>query len=182
MKRLVKFLPCLTAILLTPYLRAQDQVANTGIAAQTPAAVAHSAPNRAALAELAAFAAGVNPGPVTVPSAAADRGLDGRLRSEALDQAGYRAWKRSLIPLVATQALDIASSYGMRELNPALAGPDGRFGMRAVAIKGGATAAIVGVEYLLAKKYPRAARVMSKLNWSSSALTGAFAVHNFMIR
>ncbi len=96
--------------------------------------------------------------------------------------AAIQSWKRSLLPLVATQGLDVVSSYGMRELNPMLAGPDGRFGAKAAAIKAGTTAAVVGVEYLIVKKWPGAARMFSKLNWGSSALTGAIAAHNFAIK
>lgn len=97
-------------------------------------------------------------------------------------QASWRAWKRSLIPMLASQGLDMASSYGMRERNPLLAGGDGRFGGRAMAIKGGVVGAIVGIEYLVAKKYPRAARAIARLNWSSSVVTAAFAAHNFAIK
>jgi hypothetical protein len=96
--------------------------------------------------------------------------------------AALRAWKISLVPVVASQSLDIASSYGMRELNPMLAGPDGHFGAKAVTIKLGATAAIIGVEYLIVKKWPGSARVLSKVNWGTSALTTGFAVHNFAIK
>ena len=96
--------------------------------------------------------------------------------------AAIRSWKRSLLPLVATQGMDVASSYGMRELNPLLAGADGRFGAKAATIKAGTTAAVVGVEYLIVKKWPGAARMFSKLNWGSSALTGAIAAHNFAIK
>lgn len=98
------------------------------------------------------------------------------------DAAAIRAWKRSLIPLVATQSLDIASSYGMREVNPLLAGPDGQFGSKAVAIKVGTTAAIIGVEYLIVKKWPSSGKILSKVNWGTSALTGAIAAHNFAIK
>src|SRR5262245_11814177 len=87
-------------------------------------------------------------------------------RFYALEQrAAIQSWKRSLLPLVATQGLDVASSYGMRELNPLLAGADGRFGAKATGIKIGATAAAVGIEYLVVKKWPGAARLFSKLNW-----------------
>src|SRR5437868_6034041 len=84
-------------------------------------------------------------------------------------------WKISLAPLVASQALDALSSYGMRELNPILASPDGRFGMKASGIKFSATAVIVGIEYLIVRKHPNAVRVLSKLNWSSSVVTTGFA-------
>jgi len=98
------------------------------------------------------------------------------------DQAAYRAWKFSLAPVIASQVLDVVSSYGMRELNPMLAGPDGRFGARGTGIKLGANAAILGIEYLIVRKHPRAARILSRVNWSVSIVTTGFAVHNFAIR
>jgi hypothetical protein len=100
----------------------------------------------------------------------------------AAQQASYRTWKISLAPVVASQALDVASSYGMRELNPVLAGPDGRFGARGAGIKLSATAGLLGIEYLIVRKYPRSASVFSKINWSASAMTTGFAAHNFSIR
>jgi hypothetical protein len=93
-----------------------------------------------------------------------------------------RAWRRSLIPVAVSQSLDTSSSYGMRELNPMLAGPDGRFGPKAATIKLGTTAALVGVEYLIVKKWPSAARILTRLNWGSSVLTSSFAVHNYSLR
>lgn len=84
--------------------------------------------------------------------------------------------------MLAAQGLDIASSYGMRELNPLLAGPDGRFGAKATGIKVGTAAAVVGIEWLIVKKWPGAARAFSKLNWGSAALTGAVAAHNYSIK
>ena len=92
------------------------------------------------------------------------------------------SWKWSLAPLVASQALDVTSSYGMRELNPVLAGPDGRFGVQAVSMKLGVTAALVGIEYLIVKAHPRSARFFTRINWSGAAVTSSFAVHNFAIR
>lgn len=97
-------------------------------------------------------------------------------------EAALRTWKISLVPVVASQSLDIASSYGMVERNPLLAGPDGRFGTKALGIKLGTTAAIVSVEYLIVKKWPGSARILSKVNWGTSALTTGFAVHNFAIK
>lgn len=102
------------------------------------------------------------------------------LRPEATPQ--QRAWKRSLIALAASQSLDAVSSYGMRELNPLMASPDGRFGAKAVSIKAGATAAIVLAEHLIVQKHPAAARLFSHMNWSNAVLTTAVAAHNFAIR
>lgn len=93
-----------------------------------------------------------------------------------------RAWERSLIPLFASQSLDAASSYGYRELNPMLADANGKFGMKATSVKFSVVAGLVGVEYLLVRKSPKAARLFEKLNWSSSALTSGLAVRNFVVR
>lgn len=98
------------------------------------------------------------------------------------DRAALKSWKVSLAPLIASQALDASSSYGMRELNPLLASSNGGFEMKAASIKLGATGVIVGVEYLIVRKYPRSARVISKLNWTSGIVTTGLAVHNFAIR
>ena len=100
----------------------------------------------------------------------------------AADQASYRKWKISLAPVFASQALDVGSSYGMRELNPMLAGPDGRFGAQGAGIKLGATAAILGIEYLIVRRHTHAAGIFTKINWSVSIVTTGFAAHNFAIR
>jgi hypothetical protein len=92
------------------------------------------------------------------------------------------SWKWSLAPMVASQGLDIASSYGMRELNPLLAGPQDQFGVKAAMVKVGVTAALVGVEVLIVKAHPGAAKIFTKINWSGAALTAGFAAHNFAIR
>jgi hypothetical protein len=92
------------------------------------------------------------------------------------------SWKWSLAPLVASQALDITSSYGMRELNPLLAEGRGQFGVQSAVLKVGVTAGLVGVEYLIVKAHPASARIFTKLNWGAAGLTTGFAVHNFAIK
>jgi hypothetical protein len=87
---------------------------------------------------------------------------------EAARAAGLRPWKISVAPLVASQALDAASSYGMRELNPLLASSNGGFEMKAAAIKLGVTGVLIGVEYLIVR--------------TTGIVTTGFAVHNFAIR
>ena len=62
-------------------------------------------------------------------------------------------WKLSLIPLAGSQALDVSSSWGMRELNPVLAGQNGRFGAQAATVKLGVVGAFAGVQYLIVRKY-----------------------------
>lgn len=101
---------------------------------------------------------------------------------ESVQESALKSWKISIAPLVASQALDAASSYGMRELNPLLASSNGGFEMKAASLKLGLTGAIVGVEYLIIRKHPRSARVISKLNWTTGIVTTGFAVHNFAIK
>ena len=97
------------------------------------------------------------------------------------DAKWRRQWAISLAPLFASQALDAASSYGMRELNPLLASPNGGFGMKATGIKFGVIGALAGVEYLLVKKYPRSAKVFTIVNWTTAGATAGLAVHNYRL-
>jgi len=94
----------------------------------------------------------------------------------------YSAWKLSLLPVVASQAVDVSSSYGMRESNPLLAGADGRFGTQAAVVKLGLTGALIGMEYLLIRKHPGAAKILWKVNLGSAAVTGVVAGRNYSVR
>ena len=93
-----------------------------------------------------------------------------------------RAWLRSAAPLVAAAALDVASSYGGRELNPLLAGRRGTFDARSAALKFGLTGALLGVEYLILRKHPERARARARLNWIATGITAGVAVRNFAVR
>jgi len=97
-------------------------------------------------------------------------------------QAAYNAWKYSVVAVAASQALDVASSWSMREVNPLLANSEGRFGMKAAGIKFGTTGAILAAQYWVLKTHPNKARKMAVLNWAGTALTSALAAHNFSIR
>lgn len=92
------------------------------------------------------------------------------------------SWKISLVPLIASQALDAQSSYGMRELNPLLASSNGGFETKALSIKLGLTAVAAGVEYLIVRKHPASARLLAKLNWTAGMLTSGFAAHNYAVK
>jgi hypothetical protein len=100
----------------------------------------------------------------------------------AIQEPGRRAWAWSLAPLLATQALDSASSYGMRELNPLLADPNGGFGVKAAVLKFAVVGALIGAEYLILRKSARSARLFALLNWSGAGVTAGLAVHNYAIR
>jgi hypothetical protein len=102
-------------------------------------------------------------------------------RSSASNAKWRRQWSISLAPLFASQALDAASSYGMRELNPLLASPDGGFGMKATSLKFGVIGALATTEYFLVRKYPRSAKVFTIVNWTTAGATSALAVHNYSL-
>jgi hypothetical protein len=64
---------------------------------------------------------------IAISARAADRPpLPGSSIEETrnVQKSAMHAWERSLIPFAASQALDGASSYGLRETNPLLAGPN----------------------------------------------------------
>jgi len=90
-----------------------------------------------------------------------------------------RQWAISLAPLFASEALDAASSYGMRELNPLLAGSNGGFGMKATTIKFGVIGALAGAEYFVVRKHPASAKLFTIVNWATAGATTGLAVHNY---
>jgi|SRR5690348_7911253 len=107
---------------------------------------------------------------VAAPGAAERVGHDSRWR---------RQWAISLAPLLASEALDAASSYGMRELNPLLAGSNGGFGMKAAGIKFGVVGALAAAEYFVVRKHPASAKFFTIVNWVTAGATTGLAVHNF---
>ncbi len=107
---------------------------------------------------------------VAAPGAVERVGHDSRWR---------RQWAISLAPLFASEALDAASSYGMRELNPLLAGSNGGFGMKATAIKFGVVGALAGAEYFVVRKHPASAKLFTIVNWVTAGATTGLAVHNY---
>jgi len=97
------------------------------------------------------------------------------------DEVWKKRWQVSLAPLVASESLDCASSYGMRELNPLLAGQNGDFGGKAVVLKFAITGALIGVQAGMVHRFPRSARWFTILNWTTAGLTAGFAAHNYAI-
>jgi hypothetical protein len=128
------------------------------------------------------FVAALTFAAVLVPAADIDSTTNSTAAREATRRAFLRSWELSLIPLVASQSLDAASSYGYRELNPLLADPNGAFGARATTVKFSVVFALIGVEYLLVRNSPWAARLFEKLNWATSAVTTGLAVRNYIVR
>jgi hypothetical protein len=90
-------------------------------------------------------------------------------------------WKLSVVALVVATSVDAHSSWGHLEANPALRGPNGRFGMKSIAIKGLITGGVVGAQYFMMRNHPKAERQAAFTNF---ALAGAFtgvATYNYRL-
>ena len=95
--------------------------------------------------------------------------------------AWHRRWMLSLAPLVTSNIMDASSSWGLHELNPVLAGSDGKFGMKAAGVKFSIVGGLIGAEYLIVKKYPKSAKFFTVVNFSTAGITTGLAVHNYML-
>jgi hypothetical protein len=93
-----------------------------------------------------------------------------------------KLWKWSVAAVAASTAADVHSSYGMRELNPLLRGPGGRFGVQSALLKAGAVGVILLGQKLFLPGRSGRMKGWSTVNFSMAATTGAFAVHNYAIR
>ncbi len=90
--------------------------------------------------------------------------------------AENRLWKWSLAAVAAGNAADMATSIGRYELNPVLG--VGRFGPRAAGVKMGLSTAVIGMQYLMVRRKPEAARRLSYVNFAMAAATGGAAAYN----
>ena len=92
-------------------------------------------------------------------------------------------WKFSTAAVLASNSMDVTSSWGKRELNPVLAGSKGTFGGRGAVLKLGIMGGVVAVEYLVLRHRPSRslAKAMAWINFSDAAVTGAVAGRNFGI-
>src|ERR1035441_11074879 len=70
--------------------------------------------------------------------------------------AGQKLWRASVAALGPGTAMDVESSWHKHELNSTLAGSNGTFGAQGALLKLGMQGALVGIEYLLARRHPSA--------------------------
>src|SRR5438876_11285647 len=78
----------------------------------------------------------------------------GLLRQEPAPRA-KAIWRVSVASLAVANLMDVHSSWGKHELNPALAaGPSATFGAQGALIKLGLQGALLGIEYLVTKGHP----------------------------
>ena len=89
-----------------------------------------------------------------------------------------KGWWVSVAAVAAASFLDIHYSWRRRELNPMLAGRDGRLGTRGVAIKSSVVGASCGLQWMLLRKEPRLGNTLTGINAGLAAWTGAVAVGN----
>ena len=90
-----------------------------------------------------------------------------------------KLWWASVAALAGASVLDTRSSWGRRELNPLLQGPNGRFGARSVEIK----SVIVGVglafQWVALRHHnQKLEKPLSIANLAAAGLTTGAAVHN----
>ena len=94
---------------------------------------------------------------------------------------GQALWKASLASLAIANVMDVHSSWGKHELNPAMAGPNAQFGGRGALIKLGLQGGLMGVEYLITRGHPsgKLYRVLSVINFGAAGANAAVASHNY---
>jgi hypothetical protein len=92
-------------------------------------------------------------------------------------------WKASLASLAVANAMDLQSSWGKHELNPALSGTAGNFGGHGALIKLGLQGGLMGVEFLITRGHPtrKLYRVLAAVNFGAAGATAAVASHNYTI-
>jgi hypothetical protein len=103
--------------------------------------------------------------------------LTARAQAPEQPRPGKLFWS-SIAARAAAAAMDSASSQGKRERNPMFRNSEGRFsaGKHAAINLGTMTASI-----LIARKYPRAARVLTFINFSFAGMQAGVAARNFGI-
>jgi hypothetical protein len=96
---------------------------------------------------------------------------------------GKKLWQGSLASLTVANILDVQSSWGKHELNPALAGPGGTFGRNGALLKLSLQGGLLGIEYFITHGHPspKVYRMLSILNFGAAAGTAGVAAHNYSI-
>lgn len=103
--------------------------------------------------------------------------------TRAVRPAGQILWRASVTALTVANVADVSSSWGKRELNPALSGSNGRFGAQGALLKLGIVSGMFVVESIVLRHHPSAKfyRGLALVNFGSASVTGATAIRNFGI-
>ena len=90
----------------------------------------------------------------------------------------HATWEISTAALIASHALDSASSWGRPEANPLM----GRtFGPRGLGVKVAAVGGLVLVEHRTIRRYPGARRRFAVFNLVCTAAVSAVAIRNWVV-
>ncbi len=83
--------------------------------------------------------------------------------------------------MAGAEAADIQSSWGKREMNPVLAGPNGAFGARGALIKAAVTGGALLFEYLEYRRRPsgKLLRWLGLINFGTAGTIGGVAARNY---
>lgn len=92
-------------------------------------------------------------------------------------------WRASLATLATANVLDVHSSWGKHELNPALSNRSGQFGRNGLLLKVGLQGGLIGIEYLITRGHPsgKLYRALSFINFGASAAVAGTAMHNYTV-
>ncbi|HZP17079.1 MAG TPA: hypothetical protein VFB00_03870 [Terriglobales bacterium] len=102
---------------------------------------------------------------------------------ESKCNSGRTLWKASLASFAAANTLDIASSWGKRELNPTIGAAGQKFGGQSALLKSAVVGAIIGVEYAITRGRTHSGvyRKLAILNFCNTGIVTAVAARNFTV-
>ena len=142
---------------------------------------------------LALFGLALNAQPL-IPSSTTAVAADSHLFSRSgkpADASAKRLWQISVATLSVANVLDVQSSLGKRELNPALSGSTGKLGTQGILVKTALQGGLIGIEYLLTRSHshgvleerPRSRlyRSLAIINFTGTAAFAGIAAHNYTI-
>jgi hypothetical protein len=92
----------------------------------------------------------------------------------------HAMWRASQALLAASDAADIASSWGKNEANP-LVRSGQRFSYGSAAIKLGALAGGLAAQHYIARKYPEEKSLMASVNLAAAGALGVVAARNMQV-
>jgi len=90
-----------------------------------------------------------------------------------------RAYLASLLIVAGGNGMDIASSYGKRELNPLLKGADGTFDMSSVGRKAAIVSVLALPQLYLVRRSPHRMKALTVANFALGVALMGISAHNF---
>jgi len=92
-----------------------------------------------------------------------------------------RTYWASLLFVAGANGMDIASSYGKRELNPLLQGAGGRFDMSSAMRKTAFVSALEIPQLFVVRRSPRRMKTIAVANFAVGAALMGISLHNFRV-